>query len=97
MFEALEGDVTADPVTPPRVVFHAASGIEESAVAQVRAEVHTRILRTFAGRGLIERFVAREMLAYLRSLSAGARLGLALTCAAVTASCYGDAMLLSRA
>ena len=46
---------------------HPASGIDEAAVAQVQAEVGTRILRAFAGRGLIERFEAREMLAYRHS------------------------------
>jgi len=44
-------------------VFHPASGIEEAAVAQVR----TRMLRAFAGRGLIERFEVREMLAFKHS------------------------------
>ena len=36
-------------------------------LAQVQAEVRTRILRAFAGRGLIERFEARERLAYRHS------------------------------
>ena len=44
-----------------------ASGIDDEAVAQVQAEVRTRILRAFAGCGLIERFEAREMLAYRHS------------------------------
>ena len=48
-------------------MFHPANGIDEAAVAEVQAEVRTRILRAFAGRGLIERFEAREMLAYRRS------------------------------
>ena len=48
VFEALEGDITADPATPPVVVFHPASGIDEAAVAQVQAQVRTRILRAFA-------------------------------------------------
>ena len=67
MFEALEGDASADPAIPPRVVFHPASGIDEAVVAQVQAEVRARILRAFAGRGLIERFEATEMLAYRHS------------------------------
>ena len=48
-------------------MFHPASGIDATAVAQVQAEVRTRILRAFAGRGLIERFEAREMLAFKHS------------------------------
>ena len=36
-------------------------------MAQVQAEVRTRILRAFASRGLIERFEAREMLAFKHS------------------------------
>jgi len=63
VFEALGVDITADPATPLGVAFHPASGIDAAAVAQVRAEVRTRILRALAGRGLIERFEAREMLA----------------------------------
>ncbi len=67
VFEALWGDITADAATPPGVAFHPASGIDAAAVAQVQAEVRTRILRAFAGRGLIERFEAREMLAFKHS------------------------------
>ena len=75
--EALQGDPNADSASPPGVVFHPASGIDEAAVAQVQAEVRTRILRAFAGRGLIERFEAREMLAYRHSgfsVNAGVRI-----------------------
>jgi hypothetical protein len=46
-------------------------------VAQVQAQVRTRILRAFAGRGLIERFEAREMLAFKHSgfsVNAGVRI-----------------------
>ena len=70
MFEALSGDPNVDsgqPPATPRVVFHPASGIDEAAVARVQTEVRTRILRAFALRGLIERFEAREMLAYRHS------------------------------
>ena len=70
VFEALGGDPEADsgqPSAPPRVVVHPASGIEEATVAQAQAEVRTRILRAFAGRGLIERFEARELLAFKHS------------------------------
>ena len=50
VFEALWGDITADPATPPGIVFHPASGIgiDEAAVAQVQAQVRTRIPRAFA-------------------------------------------------
>ena len=77
VFEALWGDITADPATPPGVAFHPASGIDPAAVAQVQAQVRTRILRAFAGRGLIERFEAREMLAFKHSgfsVNAGVRI-----------------------
>ena len=49
------------------VNFHAASGLEEAAVTQVQAAARTRILRAFVGRGLIESFDAKEMLAYQHS------------------------------
>ena len=48
VFESLGGDASADCASPPVVVFHPASGIEEAAVAQVQAQVRTRILRAFA-------------------------------------------------
>ena len=67
VFEALQGDPNADSASPPGVVFHPASGIDEAAMGQVQTEVRTRMLRAFAGRGLIERFEAREMLAYRHS------------------------------
>ena len=46
-------------------------------MARVQVEVRTRILRAFVGRGLIERFEAREMLAYRHSgfsVNVGARI-----------------------
>jgi hypothetical protein len=55
VFEALAGE---------GVVFHPARGLDETAVAQVQAAARTRILRAFVGRGLIESFDAKEMLAY---------------------------------
>ena len=48
VFESLGGDASADCASPPGVVFHPASGIDEAAVAQVQAQVRTRILRAFA-------------------------------------------------
>ena len=78
MFEALAGgaDAGADTDTqavtdaqssPSKVIFHPASGIDETAVAQVQATLRRRILRAFVGRGLLESFEAKEMLAYRHS------------------------------
>lgn len=67
VFEALAGDATANPATPPRVVFHPASGIDKAAVAPGAGEVRIRILDAFAGCCLIERFEAREMLPFKHS------------------------------
>jgi Putative transposase len=50
-----------------KVIFHPASGIDETAVAQVQATLRRRILRAFVGRGLLESFEAKEMLAYRHS------------------------------
>ncbi len=58
MFEAVAGG---------GVIFHPASGLDRSAVAQVQIAARTRILRAFVGRGLIESFDAKEMLAYQHS------------------------------
>jgi hypothetical protein len=44
-----DGGITADPSTPPGVVFHPASGMDEAAVAQVQARLRTRVLGAFAG------------------------------------------------
>jgi hypothetical protein len=52
---------------PSKVIFHPASGSDEIAVAQVQATLRTRILRAFVGRGLLESFEAKEMLAYWHS------------------------------
>jgi hypothetical protein len=52
-------------------------GITTAALAQGQAEVRTRILRAFAARALIERFKAREMLAFKHSgfsVNAGVRI-----------------------
>ena len=46
------------------VTFHPASAIDETAVAQVQADLRRRILRAFVGRGLLESCDAKEMLAY---------------------------------
>jgi len=51
----------------PGIVFHPASAIDETAVAQVQTDLRRRILRAFVGRGLLESFEAKEMLAYKHS------------------------------
>jgi hypothetical protein len=42
------------------VIFHWASNIDAETVAQVKATLRRRILRGFVGRGLLERFEAKE-------------------------------------
>ena len=63
VFEAISGDDKTALAIPSGVNFHPASGLDEAAVAQVQAAARTRILRAFVGRGLIESFDAKEMLA----------------------------------
>ena len=73
VFEEVTGDVVADAqsATPPvgvifgapKLRFHPASGIDDTAVAQVQANLRHRILRAFVGRGLLERCDAKDMLA----------------------------------
>jgi hypothetical protein len=60
---AVEGEGDAQS-SPPGIVFHPASAIDEAAVAQVQADLRRRILRAFVGRGLLECCDAKEMLAY---------------------------------
>ena len=50
--------------TAPGILFHPASGIDETTVVQAQADLRRRILRAFVGRGLLESFEAKEMLAY---------------------------------
>lgn len=52
---------------PPGIVFHPASAIDETAVAQVQADLRRRILRAFVGRSLLESCDAKDMLAYQHS------------------------------
>jgi len=51
----------------PGIVFHPASAVDETAVAQVQTVLRRRILRAFVGRGLIESCDAKEMLGYQHS------------------------------
>jgi hypothetical protein len=68
--DAAHGDAQADAddqSSACKVIFHAASAIDEAAVAQVQATLRTRILRAFVGRGLLESFEAKDMLGYRHS------------------------------
>ena len=56
----------------PGIIFHPASGIDETTVVQAQADLRRRILRAFVGRGLLESFEAKEMLAYQHSFSVDA-------------------------
>ena len=47
--------------SPPSVIFHLATAIDETVVAQAQATFRRRILRAFVGRGLLESFEAQEM------------------------------------
>jgi hypothetical protein len=51
--------------SPSKVIFHPASGIDETAVAQLQAPLRRRILRAFVGRGLLESFESRFALSGL--------------------------------
>jgi len=68
VFEVAAGDADADAkASPPGIIFHPASGIDEAGLVQVQADLRRRILRAFVGRGLIESCDAKEMLAYQHS------------------------------
>jgi hypothetical protein len=63
---AVEGEVDAQ-CSPLGIVFHPASAIDETTVAQVQADLRRRILRAFVGRGLLESCDTKEMLGYQHS------------------------------
>jgi len=73
VFEVEQGEADATATAPgviygaPKLRFHPVSGIDETAVAQVQADLRRRILRAFVGRGLLESCDAKEMLAYQHS------------------------------
>lgn len=68
VFEEVAVDVVTDgEPAPPSVIFHPASGVDETAVAQVQATLRRRILRTFVGRNLLQSSDAKDMLAYQHS------------------------------
>jgi len=71
-----EGDTDAQS-SLPGIVFHPASAIDETAVAQVQTDLRRRILRAFVGRGLIGQADVKEMLGYQHSgfsVDAGVRI-----------------------
>lgn len=61
MFEGVPGESDADATSPgvladtPKLRFHPVTEIDETAVAQVQANLRRRILRAFVGRSLIDR------------------------------------------
>jgi hypothetical protein len=70
VFEEVAGAGDADAASrtsPPGIVFHPASAIDATTVAQVQADLRRRILRAFVGRGLLESCDAKDMLAYQHS------------------------------
>ena len=68
VFEAVAGGADADlQSSPTGAIFHPASAITDTAVAQVQATLRRRILRAFVARGLLESSDAKDMLAYQHS------------------------------
>ncbi len=53
--------------TESGIIFHPTTGIDVDTAFQVQATLRRRILRAFVGRGLLESFEAKEMLAYKHS------------------------------
>jgi len=76
VFEEVAGDCDVQAAAPG-VVFHPGGGIDGGAVLEVQATLRRRILRAFVGRGMLESFEAKEMLAYKHSgfsVDAGVRI-----------------------
>ncbi|MEN9375500.1 MAG: hypothetical protein RL710_657 [Pseudomonadota bacterium] len=46
------------------IVFHTATGIDQTAVTQVQTTLQKRILRAFVGRGLLKSCAAKDMLSW---------------------------------
>jgi len=78
-------------------IFHPASGLDETAVVQVQGAARTRILRAFVGRGLIESFEAKEMLAYQHSGFSVFRSMRACAFSPLTAQAWSDSCATARA
>ena len=65
VFEEVAGQGDTDAqFSPPGIVFHPASAIDEAAVAPLQTDFSRRILRAFVGRGLLESLEAKETLGY---------------------------------
>jgi hypothetical protein len=62
-----DGADAASRISPPRIIFHPATGVNADAVTQVQCILRRRIVRAFVGRGLLEGFEAKEMLGYKHS------------------------------
>ena len=63
--EEMPGDADRDGESSQQsVAFHLATAIDGDAVTQVRTTLRRRILRAFVGRGLMQTFEAKKMLAY---------------------------------
>jgi hypothetical protein len=91
VFEAVAGD-TDVPSSSPGIVFHLASAINATAVAQAQADLRRRILRAFVGRGLIKKADAKDMMAYQHSgFSVDAGVALKQTTAPRWSGCYAIA------
>jgi hypothetical protein len=60
-FHCIVIDGVFDAAAAGRVVFHAATGVDANAIAQVQAQVRRRLLRVFVRRGLLPRDDARAM------------------------------------
>jgi hypothetical protein len=79
VFNSVEGGVDAnesdtkpqavadDQSSTRSVMFHPASPIDETTIAQLQATLRRRVLRAFMGRGLLESFEAKDMLGYKHS------------------------------
>jgi len=70
VFEEVAGQGNADAdeqACSPGVIFHPGTGLDAPAVGQVQATLRLPLLRAFVGRGLLEGFEAKEMLAYRHS------------------------------
>ena len=70
VFEEVAGEGSADAamqVSASGVVFHPATGIDATPVAQVQTTLQKRILRAFVARGLLENCDAKDMLGYKHS------------------------------
>jgi hypothetical protein len=72
VFEEVAGEGDADDEAHAQArstsfIFHPATGVDADAVDEAQASLRRRILRAFVGRGLLEGFEAKEMLAYRHS------------------------------